>query len=165
MKRRYLIAKAMVHYPKILILDEPTAGVDIELRDQLWSYIKKLHNDGVTIIITTHYLEEAEKLCDQIAFINDGKIIKQDSKENLLQSFEEKNIHIEFASPIDIKLLSFPGLVFEQISETKIFCRFNSNKHNFNELLKQIQNCGNIIKDIQMNQADLEYIFKKIIYN
>ena len=85
MKRRFLIAKAMVHSPPILVLDEPTAGVDIELRIQLWDYVKELNKQGITVIITTHYLAEAQELCDEIAFINKGKIIKQDSKQNLLK--------------------------------------------------------------------------------
>jgi len=85
MKRKLMIARALVHHPKILILDEPTAGVDVETRQTMWTYLKKLNQDGTTILLTTHYLEEAEKLCDRIAIINKGKIIKVDTKDNLLQ--------------------------------------------------------------------------------
>ena len=96
MRRRLLVAKAL-YDPKILILDEPTAGVDIELKEQLWDYVKKLNDRGKTIILTTHYLEEAEKLCDNIAFIDKGKIIANDSKDNS-KLFGKKKIIIEFAN-------------------------------------------------------------------
>ena len=91
MKRRLLIAKALVHSPEILILDEPTAGVDVELRNQLWNYVTKLNKAGTTIILTTHYLEEAEELCDEIAVINHGKLIAQDKKTNLMKILSKKN--------------------------------------------------------------------------
>ena len=90
MRRRLLVAKAMVHTPPILILDEPTAGVDVELRQKLWSHFKELNKLGVTIILTTHYLEEAENLCDHIAIINHGKIVANESKKSLLRKLNEK---------------------------------------------------------------------------
>src|SRR5688572_22634696 len=92
MKRRLLIAKAMVHSPPILVLDEPTAGVDIELRLQLWAYVKRLHASGVTVILTTHYLEEAEQLCERIAIINHGKVVANESTRTLLSRAQEKNV-------------------------------------------------------------------------
>ena len=94
MRRRLLVAKAMVHTPPILILDEPTAGVDVELRQKLWSHFKELNKLGVTIILTTHYLEEAENLCDHIAIINHGKIVANESKKSLLRKLNEKIIYI-----------------------------------------------------------------------
>jgi len=92
MKRKLMIARALIHNPKILILDEPTAGVDVETRQTMWTYLKKLNQDGTTILLTTHYLEEAEKLCDRIAIINKGEIIKVDTKENLLKEHGNKKL-------------------------------------------------------------------------
>ena len=98
MRRRLLVAKAMVHSPPIIILDEPTAGVDVELRQKLWTYFKKLNELGVTIILTTHYLEEAEFLCDHIAIINKGKIIANETKKSLLSKSSQKVIFITFTN-------------------------------------------------------------------
>lgn len=165
MKRRYLIARAMVHSPKILVLDEPTAGVDIELRQQLWEYVKMLNNQGVTIIITTHYLEEAQELCDHIAFINQGQIIKQDTKANLMQDLGERRLYIEFESEVDASWFSDKNLFFDAIAPNKFCFYFNAKEQNFSLLLSEIQKINIAVKDIQMNQADLEDIFKKLIYN
>ncbi len=98
MKRRVQIAKALVHNPEILILDEPTAGVDIELRHMLWDYLKQINNDGKTIILTTHYIEEAEALCDEVAIINNGKIIEQDAPKNLINMLGNNNIIVRINS-------------------------------------------------------------------
>ena len=95
MKRRLMVAKAMVHSPQVLILDEPTAGVDVELRKKLWNYVRKLNSNGTTIILTTHYLEEAEELCDNIAIINKGKVVACNTKEKLLDSIQIKEINVE----------------------------------------------------------------------
>ena len=95
-----MVAKAMVHNPPLLILDEPTAGVDVELRKNLWNYIKSLNKLGVTIILTTHYLKEAEILCDQIAVINKGKVIACDTKKNLLRFLDDKELTIEFTDTL-----------------------------------------------------------------
>jgi len=100
MKRRLLIAKALVHDPEIIVLDEPTAGVDVELRNSLWEYVINLNKQGKTIILTTHYLEEAEALCDRIAIMNKGKIVKVDTKENLINSIDKKLIKIQFADSV-----------------------------------------------------------------
>ena len=108
MKRRLLVAKSMVHRPPILILDEPTAGVDIELRQQLWTYIKKLNEYGTTIILTTHYLEEAEELCDTIAIVDNGKIVRCAPTQEILNDADSKSLTIK---PIeDIEELS-PALI------------------------------------------------------
>ena len=104
MKRRIQIAKALIHDPPILILDEPTAGVDIELRHMLWDYLKELNNEGKTILLTTHYIEEAEKLCDEIAIINNGKIIKQGETKSIIKEVSLNTIEIEVDKPNDIKL-------------------------------------------------------------
>ena len=96
MKRRLLVAKAMVHSPPILVLDEPTAGVDVELRRQLWDYVRQLHAQGVTIVLTTHYLEEAEELCDRIAIINHGRVIANEPTRELVSKAQEKAVVVTF---------------------------------------------------------------------
>ena len=104
MKRRIQIAKALVHDPPILILDEPTAGVDIELRHMLWDYLKELNNEGKTILLTTHYIEEAEKLCDEIAIISNGEIIKQGQTKSIIKEVSLNTIEVEVDEPNDVKL-------------------------------------------------------------
>ena len=164
MKRRFLIAKAMVHSPPVLILDEPTAGVDIELRTQLWDYVKKLNEQGVTIIITTHYLAEAQELCDEIAFINKGKIIKQDSKQNLLQELGARHIDVEFEADINLAELKISSSVnVETISGNQLRFSLKSKTESTTKLLKEIHNTGKEIKDIRISQPDLEDIFYKIM--
>ncbi|MEY3197367.1 MAG: hypothetical protein RLZZ59_738, partial [Pseudomonadota bacterium] len=162
MKRRFLIAKAMVHSPKILILDEPTAGVDIELRDQLWEYVKYLHSNGTTIILTTHYLAEAQHLCDQIAFINHGKIILNDKKDNLLRTLGERNVHIELAqkAPTDL-LLKDMNIVSS--NQNKLMIKFDEKTTNISIIVSQLSSLGLEVKDLRIEQPDLESIFKKVI--
>src|SRR6056297_1778349 len=123
MKRRLLIAKALVHDPEIIVLDEPTAGVDVELRNSLWEYIIQLNKNGKTIILTTHYLEEAEALCDRIAIMNKGRIVKVDSKKNLINSIDKKLIKIKFnslTSGIKEKLRDFDFEIKENDSEIRV---------------------------------------------
>lgn len=162
MKRRFLIAKAMVHSPAVLVLDEPTAGVDIELRDQLWEYVKILNHRGTTIIITTHYLAEAEELCSHIAFINKGTIIKQDTKENILNEVNSRHIDIEFTSPIN----KIPHEIIEDyeiLTPNKLRLYFNSQNQTINAKLSQIHQINLPIKNIEISQPDLEVIFRKLI--
>ncbi|HCR85890.1 MAG TPA: multidrug ABC transporter ATP-binding protein [Alphaproteobacteria bacterium] len=164
MKRRLLIAKALVHNPQILILDEPTAGVDVELRTQLWDYVKELNRKGTTILLTTHYLEEAQELCDKIAIINHGKIIANDTKNNLLKNFGTKNIVLEFSdkiSQIPSQILNFDP----QISESGNIIKFTpkNDTHNIGEIVAGIQASGLNITNISTEEADLEDIFKKLV--
>lgn len=166
MKRRFLIAKAMVHSPPILVLDEPTAGVDIELRIQLWDYVKELNKQGITVIITTHYLAEAQELCDDIAFINKGKIIKQDSKQNLLKDLGTRHIDVEFNKPINLKEAKFSkGTTVESICEHKLRFHLDSKKTDYSLILKEINSINKEIKDLRVSQPDLEDIFHKIMQN
>ena len=162
MKRRFLIAKAMVHSPQVLILDEPTAGVDIELREQLWELVKKQNAEGTTVIITTHYLEEAQELCDRIAFINKGKIIKEDSKENLLTELGSKHIEVEFEEEIGDSMMDLDDK-FVKLNPNKICFPFNAQHQSLNQLLHKFQNLELTIKNINVDQADLEDIFKKLM--
>ncbi|MCP5369301.1 MAG: ABC transporter ATP-binding protein [Rickettsiaceae bacterium] len=160
MKRRFLIAKAMVHSPKILVLDEPTAGVDLELRNQLWDLILSLKKQGVTIILTTHYLAEAEILCDEIAFINKGKIIKQSSKNQLL--IGRRYIDIYLATPLQVKLPK--ASIYEQINEEVI--RFNiENSEDYSKFFDTIKKLNLNIKNIEIIQPNLESIFHTIMNN
>ncbi len=163
MKRRLLIAKALVHQPKILILDEPTAGVDIELREQLWQYVLKLNQDGTTIILTTHYIEEAEKLCEYIAIINHGSIIANDKKEDLLVLFREKILTIEFdgfqSHVIDMEYLERLG---GQIKENKLIIKYTDKKY-LDELIKYIVATHLIVTNITSTETKLEDVLKGLI--
>ena len=161
MKRRFLVAKAMVHSPDVLILDEPTAGVDIELRDQLWSYVKKLNNNGTTIILTTHYLEEAEKLCDKIAFINNGKLLKCDSKENLLSNLSFKELIIRTSNTL-WQAPEIKGYQAELISSHEFKIKYNKNETKLGNLLQDIQNAGVDLVDLRVNEGNLEDVFRSI---
>ncbi len=164
MKRRLMVAKAMVHRPPILILDEPTAGVDVELRSKLWESIKKLNNEGTTIILTTHYLKEAELLCDEIAVINHGKVIAKDTKNNLLKILDEKEIRIEFAE----KVRSLPKKIQKFCVKKKnnsVILKYKKSQTNTAELIKELSNTNLGLKDISTKESDLEDIFIKLLKN
>ena len=159
MKRRLMVAKAMVASPAVLILDEPTAGVDVELRQQLWDYIKQLKNNGTTIILTTHYLPEAEKLCDEIAFINKGQIIYNDKKDNLFATLGTKKVIIECHNP---EVATNYNLNHNYLlQDNKLIINLHK-QDNINQILQNIIDSGIIIKDIKTEDDDLESIYKKI---
>lgn len=161
MRRRLLIAKALVHSPKILILDEPTAGVDVDLRDGLWQYIRKLHKQGTTVILTTHYLAEAQALCDTIAFISQGKIIKQDTKENLLNNLGSKYLEIDFYNDLTSEYLEAIEQYQGKIIDNKtIHIYYDAPPI---EILTELHSAGLQIKDIKTHQTDLEDIFKQLM--
>ena len=166
MKRRVLIAKALSHQPKLLFLDEPTASVDVELRKDMWDVVKKLNKDGVTIILTTHYIEEAEELSDRVAVINEGKIILIDEKDKLIKKLGEKTIKIELIQPID-KIngdLSKYNFTLDQ-SNTVLSHTYNLSSiiTDITELLNDVKKDGYKIKDVSMEQSSLEQIFVKLI--
>ena len=166
MKRRVLIAKALSHEPKILFLDEPTASVDVELRKDMWDVVKKLNKNGVTIILTTHYIEEAEELSDRVAIINDGKIILVDEKNSLIKKLGEKTIKIELTDKIE-KINGNLSKYNFVVDETKKFLTYsynlNSDDTDLTGLLNDIKNEGLILKDIITEQSSLEEIFIKLI--
>ena len=166
MKRRVLIAKALSHEPKILFLDEPTASVDVELRKDMWDVVKKLNKNGVTIILTTHYIEEAEELSDRVAIINDGKIILVEETNSLIKKLGEKTIKIELTDKIE-KINGNLSKYNFVIDETKKFLTYsynlNSDDTDLTGLLNDIKNEGLILKDIITEQSSLEEIFIKLI--
>ena len=166
MKRRVLIAKALSHEPKILFLDEPTASVDVELRKDMWDVVKKLNKNGVTIILTTHYIEEAEELSDRVAIINDGKIILVEEKNSLIKKLGEKTIKIELTDKIE-KINGNLSKYNFVVDETKKFLSYsynlNSGETDLTGLLNDIKDEGLILKDIITEQSSLEEIFIKLI--
>lgn len=164
MRRRLLVAKALVHNPEILVLDEPTAGVDVELRTQLWNYVKKLNQAGTTIILTTHYLEEAEELCDEIAVINHGKVIACDKKENLMQILSGKELIISCeTAPDNLDFLAEIEGTITKLIGNKIIISYDPKKVAVAKILGKIAENKISICDISTKQPDLEEIFKHLI--
>ena len=159
MKRRLLVAKAMVHSPPILVLDEPTAGVDVELRQQLWAYVRELNARGVTIVLTTHYLEEAEQLCDQIAIINHGEVIANKPTRELVDMAQEKVVEVT----VDGEVGTVPASPLFQKIEVKagrvLSITYNKGGANAGQVLAAVQAAGYGIADVVTREADLEDVF------
>ena len=165
MKRRLLIAKAMVHQPPILILDEPTAGVDVELRKNLWSNVRELNKEGVTIILTTHYLFEAQEMCDRIAIIDKGNLVALDTTQKLLDRIQTKKINFKIEN-IDInKILKMEGIQFKVNSKNSISVIYEKNSFNFGEIIKYLSQNGVKILDIVTEDGDLEDVFVQLTNN
>ena len=159
MKRRLLIAKAMVHRPPILVLDEPTAGVDVELRKNLWDNVKTLNKQGVTIILTTHYLQEAQEMCGRIAIINKGHLIALDTTDNLLDSIKTKKIIFKVKKINTINLENLNGIKFSYNSNNEIIALYERKKHKIDEIISKVKNAGMEIIDISTDEGDLEDVF------
>ena len=159
MKRRLMVAKAMVHAPPVLVLDEPTAGVDIELRQQLWSYVRELNAGGVTVVLTTHYLEEAEELCDRIAIINGGRLIANEPTRELVGKAQEKVV----AVTVDRDVAAVPDNVcFQKIvlkGARTLEITYAKDRVNAGEVLGAVQASGFGIVDVSTREADLEDVF------
>ena len=165
MKRRLLIAKALVHKPPIIILDEPTAGVDVELRKNLWENIRSLKKLGVTIILTTHYLLEAEELCDRVGIIHKGNLIALDTTENMLNKIQTKTIKFEINKKIvldDINNKSY-NILTNTESEFKI--EYNKQEFNIQKIINLLESQGIVIKDIKSEDPDLEDVFVNLTKN
>ena len=162
MKRRLMIAKAMVHSPQVLILDEPTAGVDVSLRELLWQNIKDLNKKGVTILITTHYLEEAEALCDDVAIINKGEIVVNGNIKKLVKKIDQKVLKIYFEN---LKSLpnSLKAIGFKKTSNNEIMINYQPSKNSIDRLINAVAKYNIKIKDISIKDTTLEDLFKKII--
>jgi ABC-2 type transport system ATP-binding protein len=162
MKRRLTIARALMHNPKILILDEPTAGVDVELRHYLWNFLKELNKKGTTILLTTHYIEEAEKLCDRVCILNKGKIVEIDDKKQLINRFSKSQISIELKD----KIAELPPELkkFKHKIEDKNLIFFED-KIKVNEILKILEKNNLEIIDISIGSSSLEEIFLNMVKN
>ena len=163
MRRRLLVAKALVHSPEMIILDEPTAGVDVDLRTSLWNYIKKINKLGTTICLTTHYLEEAEQLCDRITIINNGKVIKDDTKNNLLSLISDKTvvfqIKTEFIIPDELNQFK------PQIVDGNLKITYDKNITSLNKIINILNINKILFEEINTYESDLEDIFLKLVKN
>ncbi len=159
MKRRLMVAKAMVHSPPVLVLDEPTAGVDVELRQQLWAYVRQLNARGVTVVLTTHYLEEAEQLCDRIAIINHGQLIANKPTRELVGMAQEKVVEVT----VDRDLTATPeNRCFQKIErkgDRTLVITYRKDQANAGEVLGAVQGAGLAIVDVSTREADLEDVF------
>ena len=162
MKRRLLIAKAMVHQPPILILDEPTAGVDVELRNNLWENVKALNKEGVTIILTTHYLIEAQEMCDRIAIINKGNLVALDTTEKLLERIKTKKINFKVKNIELNKNLNMKDINFKINSENSIIVTYEKNSLDFGEIINYLNENNIKIEDISTEDGDLEDVFVQL---
>jgi ABC-2 type transport system ATP-binding protein len=163
MKRRLLVAKAMVHSPPILVLDEPTAGVDVELRRQLWDYVRKLHAQGVTIVLTTHYLEEAEELCDRIAIIHHGRVIANEPTRELVAKAQEKAVVVTFDRDI-VQMPTDPSFEnIQLIDERTLEITYRKDKVNAGQVLAELTADGLGIVDVSTRDPDLEDVFLSLV--
>ena len=165
MKRRLLMAKALVHKPPIVFLDEPTAGVDVELRQNLWKNVRLLNDLGVTIILTTHYLEEAEEMCDRIAILNKGNVVALDSTKNLLDRIQTKKVIFKTDKIIDIKDEEIDSLKVISKSDTELCVSYEKSKINMEELINLVKKNNVKIIDISTDDGDLEDVFLRLIKN
>jgi ABC-2 type transport system ATP-binding protein len=162
MKRRLLIAKAMVHQPPILILDEPTAGVDVELRNNLWENVKELNKEGVTIILTTHYLLEAQEMCDRIAIIDKGNLVALDTTQKLLERIQTKKINFK-VKDVDLnKSLLMDNIQFKISSKNLISATYEKNSLDFGEIINYLNKNDIKVEDISTEDGDLEDVFVQL---
>ena len=159
MKRRLLVAKAMVHSPPVLVLDEPTAGVDIELRQQLWEYVRGLNAEGVTVVLTTHYLEEAEQLCDRIAIINHGRLIANETTRTLVGMAQEKAVEVTVDRDLTVPPDAPCFDKIEIVRDRTLAITYRKDKVNAGDVLAALQRDGLGIVDVSTREADLEDVF------
>ena len=166
MKRRVMIAKALSHNPKILFLDEPTAGVDVELRRDMWSLVDLLKSNGVTILLTTHYIEEAEMMADRVALIDKGRVIFVENKDALMARMGKKELTIKFKSPIT----KIPGSLSNynlEVSEDRLSLMYvydtKASRTGITRLMRDIANTGFVLEDLETSQSSLEDIFVSLI--
>ena len=162
MKRRLLVAKAMVHSPPVLVLDEPTAGVDVDLRRQLWEHVRALHASGVTIVLTTHYLEEAQELCDTIAIIHRGQVIACEPTPNLIGRLDRKTLVVTPHEPVTVPLKGFEDLTFGMRATGALALTYRTSEHSVEELLDRIRAAGVRIRDLSIEEPDLEDVFVEL---
>ncbi len=165
MKRRLLIAKALVHKPPIIILDEPTAGVDVDLRKNLWENIRSLRKLGVTIILTTHYLQEAEELCDRVGIIHKGNLIALDTTENMLNKIQTKTLKFEINKRIVLNGMNNKDYNILTNTDSEFKIEYNKQEFNIQKIIKLLENQGIVIKDIKSEDPDLEDVFVNLTNN
>ena len=165
MQRRLLVAKALVHQPPIIILDEPTAGVDVELRNTLWENVKSLNKQGVTTILTTHYLEEAEKMCDRIGIINDGKLVALDTTKNLLDRIQTKIVYFTTDKKTNINDNTFESLKVISNDEQRLVLSYEKSKLTIDTIISEIKKQDIKIHDISTDDGDLEDVFLRLTKN
>ena len=165
MKRRLLIAKALVHKPPIVILDEPTAGVDVELRRNLWENIRSLRKLGVTIILTTHYLQEAEELCDRVGIIHKGSLIVLDTTENMLNKIQTKTIRFETNKKVVLNDTNNKDYNILKNTDSEFKIEYNKQEFNIQKIIILLENQGIVIKDIKSEDPDLEDVFVNLTNN
>ena len=163
MKRRLLVAKAMVHSPPILVLDEPTAGVDVELRRQLWNFVRSLNEQGVTVVLTTHYLEEAEQLCDRIAIINHGRVIANEPTRELVAKAQEKAVVVTFDRDIDQVPANSCFDDIRLVDERTLEITYRKDRVNAGEVLAALAADGLAIVDVTTRDPDLESVFLSLV--
>ena len=166
MKRRVLIAKALSHEPRVLFLDEPTAGVDVELRKDMWQLVRKLHKSGVTIILTTHYIEEAEEIADRVGIISGGELLLVDRKDNLMRDLGKKQLSLELKKPVTELPESLSDYDLE-LSEDRQHLTYTystqGDRTGITALLQHINAAGMQLKDLKTSQSSLEEIFVKLV--
>ena len=165
MKRRLLIAKAMVHRPPILVLDEPTAGVDVTLRQNLWNNVKVLNKQGVTIILTTHLMYEAEEMCNRIAILNKGNLVTLDTTENLLDRIKTKKIIFKVKEINKFNPKDLNGIKFSYSSNNEITALYERKKHKIDQIINKVKNAGMEIYDISTDEGNLEDVFIDLTKN
>jgi ABC-2 type transport system ATP-binding protein len=158
MRRRLLLGKALVHHPHVLVLDEPTAGVDIELRQMLWANVRKLNRDGMTIILTTHYLEEAQEMCDEIAIIDQGEVVARDSMGALLGRLDARSMVIQAAEKITA-LPQADGVSANLREDGALVLGYRSGRTSADQVLSAVRDAGITIRDVRTEEADLEDVF------
>lgn len=162
MRRRLLVAKAMIHAPLVLVLDEPTAGVDIDLRRQLWTYVRAMNARGTTVLLTTHYLEEAQALCDRIAIINHGRLIACDTTEALLRRLDAKEMAVTLSADIDAVPGELRTFNVELRTARQLVFHYPPSKTHSGEILAAVQRAGLTVIDLVTREADLEDIFLRL---
>ena len=165
MKRRLMIAKALVHQPPIVILDEPTAGVDVELRKNLWQNVKLLNKNGVSIILTTHYLHEAQVMCDRIGIINKGKLVALDTTKNLLNRIKKKKITLKLSDKIDIKDNELETLKILSSNHKELTLIYDKSRLNIDQILNYVNKKNVRIIDMSTDDGDLEDVFVTLTNN
>ncbi len=162
MRRRLMVAKAMVHKPPVLVLDEPTAGVDVELRKSLWSYVRQLNANGTTVLLTTHYLEEAQELCDRIAIINHGALVANDTKQNLLRRIDNKRVTITIDQDLTEVPVNMRAHGWELTGPRQLTLAYQPSKITIGQMLMAVQVNGFAIADLSTEETDLEDIFLQL---